>query len=59
MTKYTFTKLEKEIIESFSNYTLQTSEAKEMYCKIMNSINSNVKKRAAKKGAKNVLQILC
>lgn len=55
MTKYTFTKLEKEIIESFSNYTLQTLEAKEMYCKIMNSINSNVKKRAAKKEAKNVL----
>ncbi len=56
MKKYTFTKLEKEIIESFSNHTLTTPEAKEMYCKVMNSINTNVKKRAEKKrGVENVL----
>lgn len=55
MKKYTYSKLEKELINSFSNSILTTPEAKEMYRKLMNSINTNVIKRAEKREVKNVL----
>lgn len=55
MKKYTYSKLEKELINSFSNYTLTTPEARKMYRELMNSINTNAIKRAEKREVKNVL----